>query len=132
MYDSGKVLIGLAIFAAIFLFPFLYNHGSMTPKPEPKLDTPAIKQMAVKRCVDDTKFMITTHMQLLNDWRDQALRDGDRWYVNKAGEKHWISLQNTCMKCHSNKKDFCDKCHTYAGVEPYCWDCHFDPNGSEL
>ncbi len=132
MYDAGKVIIGLAIFACIFLFPFLYNHGSAAPQPKPSLDTPAIKALPQKKCVEDTKFMITTHMQFLNDWRDQALRDGNRWYVNKEGKKVWISLQNTCLKCHSNKKEFCDKCHNYAGVDPYCWDCHYDPNGSKL
>ena len=132
MYDSGKVIIGLLIFAGIFLFPFVYQHGSRAEKPKPSLDTPAIKALPVKKCVEETKFMITTHMQFLNDWRDQALRDGNRWYVNKAGKKVWISLQNTCMKCHSNKKDFCDKCHNYAAVQPYCWDCHYDPNGSKL
>ena len=132
MYDSGKVIIGLLIFAGIFLFPFLYSHGSPAVKPKPSLDTPAIKALPEKKCVEDTQFMITTHMQFLNDWRDQALRDGKRWYVNKEGKKVWISLQNTCLKCHSNKKEFCNKCHNYAGVDPYCWDCHYDPNGSKL
>ena len=132
MYDTGKVIIGLAIFACIFLFPFLFNHGVAAPEPKPNLDTPAIKALSEKKCVEDTKFMTTTHMQFLNDWRDQALRDGNRWYVNKEGKKVWISLQNTCLKCHSNKKEFCDKCHNYAGVDPYCWDCHYDPNGSKL
>ena len=132
MYDRGKVIAGLVIFAFIFLFPFLYNHGSASPQPKPSLDTPAIKALAQKKCVEDKQFMITTHMQFLNDWRDQALREGNRWYVNKEGKKIWISLQNTCLRCHSNKKEFCDKCHNYAAVNPYCWDCHIDPNGSKL
>jgi len=127
MYDSGKVIIGLLIFAGIFLFPFIYDHGTPIPKPKPKLDTPEIKALVEKKCVEATPFMIAHHMQFLNDWRDQALRVGNRWYVNKEGKKIWISLQNTCLKCHSNKKDFCNKCHDYAGVDPYCWDCHIDP-----
>ncbi len=132
MYDSGKVIVGLLIFAGIFLFPFVYQHGAPAKQPKPSLDTPAIKALPVKKCVEDKQFMITTHMQFLNDWRDEALREGNRWYVNKQGKKVWISLQNTCLKCHSNKKDFCDKCHNYAAVQPYCWDCHYDPNGSKL
>ncbi len=132
MYDTGKVITGLVIFVGIFTFAFWYTAGTAAPRPEPKLDTPEIQKMAKKQCVEDTQFMITTHMQLLNKLRDQALRDGNRWYVNSKGEKVWISLQNTCLKCHSNKKDFCDKCHNYAGVDPYCWDCHIDPNRSEL
>jgi hypothetical protein len=38
-----------------------------------------------------------------------------------------MSLQNSCMKCHSNKKEFCDKCHNYVAVKPYCWSCHIAP-----
>ncbi|HID97609.1 MAG TPA: hypothetical protein EYP57_05405, partial [Thermodesulfobacteriaceae bacterium] len=94
-------------------------------------DTPAIQQLEKKECVENTAFMRSTHMQLLNDWRDQALREGNREYVNHKGEKITISLQNTCMKCHSNKEAFCDKCHTYAGVKPYCWDCHIAPKGNK-
>ncbi len=132
MYDSGKVIIGLVIFFGFFTFAFWYNMGKAAPAPKPKLDTPVIKKMVKKQCIESTHFMRTTHMQLLNHLRDQALRQGNRWYTNKRGEKVWISLQNTCLKCHSNKKEFCDKCHNYVGVDPYCWDCHFDPNRSKL
>ena len=38
-----------------------------------------------------------------------------------------ISLAGTCMKCHSNKAEFCDRCHDYAGVSPDCWSCHVAP-----
>jgi hypothetical protein len=34
---------------------------------------------------------------------------------------------NTCMQCHTSKKKFCDTCHAYASVTPYCWDCHLAP-----
>ena len=37
------------------------------------------------------------------------------------------SLQNGCMKCHTSKVKFCDTCHEYASVKPYCWDCHLAP-----
>ena len=49
-------------------------------------------------------------------------------------EKHWGSfslaferMRQHCMKCHTNKEKFCDECHTYAAVKPYCWDCHIQP-----
>ncbi len=123
MYDSGKIIAGLVIFAGLLTLPFLMNLGKAAPPPKPKIITKA------KACVEDTHYMRTTHMQLLNEWRDWALRDGHRLYVNEKGEKIGISLQRTCMKCHSNKKDFCDQCHNYADVRPYCWDCHFIPEG---
>ena len=33
-----------------------------------------------------------------------------------------------CLDCHKNKSNFCDKCHDYMGVKPYCWECHADNN----
>jgi hypothetical protein len=66
-------------------------------------------------------------MKLLNDWRDGALRDGDRAPIIIDGVEYDKSLMNGCMKCHTDKKKFCDECHVYASVKPYCWDCHFLP-----
>ena len=99
----------------------------MSAKPEPKLNTPVIQQLAEKKCVEPKDFMKAEHMQMLNDWRDSAIREGKRTYINSEGKPFYISLQNTCMNCHSNKKEFCDKCHTYAAVKPYCWTCHIEP-----
>ena len=73
------------------------------------------------------EFMRAEHMQILNNWRDAVVRDGDRDQIIISGQKYDKSLQNGCMKCHSNKKDFCDKCHNYVAVKPYCWDCHIAP-----
>jgi len=125
MYDIGKIGVGIIIFLAIALFPIYSNFGKEIKKPDPKLDTPVIQQLAEKKCVESKEFMRAEHMQLLNHWRDSALRDGNRLYVGAEGRKYEISLQRSCMKCHSNKKKFCDECHSYAAVKPYCWDCHF-------
>ncbi len=123
MNDKPKIVIGLIIFFAVFTFPFWYNHGTASSVPEPKL-TDKAKQ--AKQCVRDTEFMRTEHMQLLDEWRDTVVRDAERVYeIN--GKEYNASLSNTCMDCHSNKADFCDKCHDYASVEPYCWDCHKYP-----
>jgi hypothetical protein len=127
MYDAWKILVGLAIFLGLFTFAFWMNAGRAAPVPEPKIDTPEIKKMAVKQCVEDKVYMRTTHMQLVNVWRDEALRENNREFINQKGEKYVISLQNTCLKCHSNKKEFCDACHNYTAVAPYCWDCHIVP-----
>jgi len=70
---------------------------------------------------------VESHMQMLNDWRDQAIRNGQRVYVATDGKEYVVSLQNTCMDCHNNKTKFCDQCHNYAGVTPYCWECHIEP-----
>ncbi|MBF0506215.1 MAG: sulfate reduction electron transfer complex DsrMKJOP subunit DsrJ [Nitrospirae bacterium] len=127
MYDSGKIITGLLVFVAIVSFPFVYSRGTNIVKPEPKIDTPVIQQMAVKQCVQPRAFMRAEHMQLLNDWRDSVVRDGNRVYVGFGGKQYNMSLQNTCMHCHSNKKEFCDSCHNFMSVKPYCWDCHIAP-----
>ncbi len=124
MYDSGKIIIGLVIFVGFMTFPIWYTAGKAAPIPQPELPKQG-------KCVESKAFMRAAHMQLLLDWRDQALREGNRWYVNKRGEKVWISLQNSCMKCHPNKDKFCDRCHTYVSVKPYCWDCHYTPKESK-
>ncbi|MBI3600479.1 MAG: sulfate reduction electron transfer complex DsrMKJOP subunit DsrJ [Nitrospinae bacterium] len=123
MYDGNKIITGLIIFACLVTFPFLYNFGKANAKPDPKLDTPVIQQMKEKRCIETKEFMRANHMQLLDEWRE-AVRDGKRVYVNSKGENYKISLQNTCLKCHSNTKEFCDECHDYMSVKIYCWDCH--------
>jgi hypothetical protein len=135
IYDSGKIFVGLIIFLGLVLFPFYSHLGKAVAKPEPKVDTPAIlqweKDHGKKECVESKAFMRAEHMKLLNDWRDSAVRDGQRLYVNSEGRQFTISLQNTCMHCHSNKKKFCDECHTYMAVNPYCWTCHIAPKEKE-
>ncbi|HWR72405.1 MAG TPA: sulfate reduction electron transfer complex DsrMKJOP subunit DsrJ, partial [Nitrospirota bacterium] len=72
------------------------------------------------------------HMQILNNWRDSVVRDNKRQYVSDTSKRHFnMSLQNECMQCHSNKKKFCDECHNYLAVKPFCWDCHIAPKEDE-
>jgi hypothetical protein len=132
MYNGGKIIIGLIIFIGLFGFPIFYNMGKTAQMPEPKLDTPVINALDEKRCVESKEYMRANHMQLLNNWRDSVLRDGNLVYESRSGKKYVMSLQNTCMHCHSNKKEFCDKCHTYTNVKPYCWTCHIPPKEKEI
>ena len=67
-------------------------------------------------------------MVLLNEWRDDVLRDGDRVAVTVDGKEYRKGLQMACMECHTNKEKFCDSCHEYTSVKPYCWDCHLTPD----
>ena len=126
MYDKGKIVIGIVIFVLLFTSPFWYSSlpGKSSAAPEREL-TPKAKQ--AKQCVEPKQFMVESHMQMLNQWRDGAIREGNRVYVASDGKEYVVSLQNTCMECHSNKTKFCDQCHNYAGVTPYCWQCHIEP-----
>ena len=121
MHDAGKVLSGLVIFLAIVASPMWYQtlKGEPVGSPDFKIDSES------PVCVATTAYMRSLHMDLLNDWRDEAVRDGDRIYVGLEGVEYEKSIGGTCLgSCHSNQEDFCDRCHEYVGAEVYCWDCH--------
>ncbi len=126
MYNGGKIIFGLIIFLALVTFPFYSNMGKSAKKAMPSLDTPAIHALAKKECVRSGKYMRKNHMKVLDQWRDEVVREGKREKINVGGREIDKSLQNGCLKCHSNKEQFCTEGHKYAGVAPYCWDCHFD------
>jgi hypothetical protein len=121
MYDSGKIIPGIILFVGLFTFPLWSNLGKAAPAPKPELPK------TEKVCVMDTAFMKTEHMVLLNDWRDKVVREANRVWVGPDGKEYQMSLQNSCMQCHASKAKFCDQCHNYAGVKPYCWECHLEP-----
>jgi len=124
MYDGGKIIAGLIIGLILLLFPFFYNAGKASKAPEPELTH---KAKEAGECIEPKSFMTTQHMKLLDKWRNEAVRDADRYYTSSNGKIYNKSLQLTCMECHSNKTKFCDQCHNYMGVAPFCWDCHVEP-----
>lgn len=127
MNDKKKIIAGLVIFIAVITFPFWYDHGKAAPAPELVLTA---KAKAAGSCVMPTAYMKANHMRLLEVWRHDVVRNGDRVFINPQGKAYTMSLSNTCLDCHSNKAEFCDRCHNYASVRPYCWDCHQDnPKG---
>ena len=129
MWDKAKILAWVVVFVVLVALPFYYNIVKSSSMQEVSLDTPVINKMTKKQCVKDADVMRKNHMKLLDEWRNDVVRDGEREYGIIDGVKYEKSLQKTCMKCHSNKKDFCDRCHTYVDVKPYCWNCHIAPEG---
>lgn len=123
MHDSAKIITGLVIFLVLVTFPFWFSRaaGKADYVPEPEL--PADQEA----CVESKDYMRSYHMDLLNQWRDAVVRDGQRIYLSSNGQKFEMSLSGTCMQCHVSKASFCDQCHNYVGVSPYCWDCHVEP-----
>ena len=121
MYDGGKIITGIIIGLILVGFPVWYNVGSAAPKPDIKLP------VKTKQCVESKDYMRNNHMQVLDLWRDSVVRTAKRVYVTADGRAFNMSLQNTCLNCHSNKKEFCDKCHNYLAVNPYCFSCHIVP-----
>ena len=118
MYDGAKIIPGLIIFVGLATFAIWYGAGDAKQVPKPE------KPVGYTNCVKPTQEMKESHMSLLNEWRDEVIREGKREQVEAGGKMYEKSLQNGCMHCHTSKEKFCDVCHSYASVRPYCWDCH--------
>jgi len=130
MYDSGKIITGLIIFVGLFTAPVWYNliEGKAAMN-KPSLSLPNNENQ--NECVAGTETMIADHMIILNTWRNDVVRNGKRNYYNQNHKIFEMSLTKTCFNCHTNKSHFCDQCHNYAGVNPYCFGCHNVPQNLE-
>jgi hypothetical protein len=100
-----------------------HGAGETAYKLEPKIVT------AEKQCVESREYMRAKHMDLLKQWQESAVREGKRIYVATDGKRYEMSLTRTCLECHRNTAEFCDRCHNYVMVEYVrprfeCWDCH--------
>jgi len=73
-----------------------------------------------EKCVinTDTEWVRRNHMDFLHDKRNLTVREGVR-----NPEESFLA----CKTCHVSREQFCDKCHTYVGVKPDCFDCHNYP-----
>jgi hypothetical protein len=122
MNDKPRIFVGLAIALVVLTFPYWYALAAGHHEPRPELKLPAGGQ-----CVRATKWMRAHHMDLLNQWRDEVVRQGASTPIEVNGHQVHKSLTRGCMSCHVDRGNFCTKCHTYANVRPVCWDCHVEP-----
>ena len=111
MHDAGKIIPGLIIFLLLVTFPIWYTAARGQSGHRPELEYPAGEE----KCVESKEYMRAWHMDLLNEWRDSVVRHGERTYTAGDHQTYDMSLQGTCMKCHTNKASFCDRCHGYVG-----------------
>ena len=127
MYDAGKIIIGLIIFVVLFTSPIWINLAGGASSAEPELE-----KAKGTDCVLPASEMKARHMDLLNQWRDDVVRRGERIHVAPNGRKYNMSLSKTCLDCHASKANFCDRCHSYLAVDPYCWSCHIFTEPKEV
>ena len=120
MNEKILILAGLSIFLLGVTFPFWQ---SVEPEDLPKV----AMETKGDQCVAPAAYMRKNHMLLLNTWRDSVVRDGERFHIMPDGSRGEKSLTKTCLGCHVSKKQFCEECHTYASVKPYCGGCHVVP-----
>ncbi|NIW24446.1 MAG: cytochrome C, partial [Gammaproteobacteria bacterium] len=115
MHDAGKVLAGLVVFLAIATSPMWYHAASGADAKPPELSISAASQ----QCLAPTEYMRAFHMDMLDAWRDEAVRTSDTTYVGLDGKSYEKNLAGTCLgECHADKDQFCDRCHEYVGAEP--------------
>lgn len=122
MYDGWKIIIGILVFILVFTIPLWLNIVNKASTDIPELELPS----DYKECIASKEYMRAYHMDILDEWRDKVVRQDIRMF-NFKDQVLEMSLTKTCMKCHDSKQNFCDRCHNYFGVKPYCWDCHITP-----
>lgn len=139
MSDKPIIIAGLAVFVVLATFPFWYP---LVPPPVAGEEVSAPDReypQHAPRCVEKREWMAANHMNLLKQWREEVVRDGDKEPYKSAdfGTPHLKSLTDTCMDCHSAKEmvdekgnTSCVQCHSFAGVEPDCWNCHIELKGN--
>ena len=125
--DAIPAIVGLIVFLGLMTFPLWSNLVGGQADYRPDIETPA----GETNCVKSGEYMRAAHMDVLVDWRDKVMRDGERRYVDDYGVERERSLTITCLGCHTNKAEFCDRCHDYLAVKPYCWECHVEPKGGQ-
>lgn len=124
MRDRGLIYAGLVAFLVLITYPFWHNLQAGVTSKGPELRRPE----QAKQCVMPLSYMRTSHMDLLADWRENSVRNGVKIFSASDGRTYNVSLTGTCLsQCHVSKEEFCDRCHNYASVSNYCWDCHVDP-----
>jgi hypothetical protein len=130
MSDKPRIIVGIVIALIILTAPFwyaLYSQAAGTREPPPEVALPE----GQSQCVEDAAYMRAHHMDLLDEWRDAVVRDGDAEPVVVDGKEYPKSLTKGCMACHTSRQDFCNACHDYAAVVPNCWECHVEPEHLE-
>ena len=118
------IIVVLASFAGLFVYSRV---GAQAGWP-PKLEAPPKGE---KQCVESKEYMRRHHVDLLIQWRDRRVREGALKYIASDGKEYTMSLSQTCLGCHSNKAQFCDRCHDQMGVQPPCFDCHVQAEKGE-
>lgn len=122
MYDSGKIIAGLIVFVGLISSPFWYDGFSGPAHKNPDIVLPTGKNQ--QECVESQSFMLKNHMRLLNEWRQAVVREGKTTYTSTTGKTYAMNLEESCLNCHLNTSEFCDRCHNYMGVSLTCWSCH--------
>ena len=98
--------------------------------PVPTVPEATARFSETQGCVEPTEEMRKNHMKMMLHKRDQTMHEGIRTPQHSLDE---------CINCHvpeqnaegqvvriDSKEHFCNSCHSYAGVDIDCFQCHAD------
>jgi hypothetical protein len=135
MLSSRLWLAGLVMVGILFWAPFMANAqesscGSAEESDEAsdcRVPMPIHPEGKGEHCVKEIPFMRRNHMNLILHKRNLTMRQGIRTPE--------FSLKE-CVACHAKQRpdgsyipvddpdQFCRSCHSYAGIQPDCFQCH--------
>jgi hypothetical protein len=125
MQDGGRI-VGGVILSLLFGAGPAWISSVRAAGPRPQLSAP----VSESRCISPAYRMRLEHPALLAEWRQQAVRGGERFHQTEDGRMVRISLNGTCLGCHGSAAGFCERCHQDVGVSITCWGCHSTLPGS--
>jgi len=104
--DRPLILAGLTLFVGLVTTPS-GTALSTEKRPSPLRRSNSLPGKAVRRA---TSYMRSSHMRLLEDWRNEAVRDGQRQFVAFNG-KTYDKNPNPHLRhaCHTDRKEFCGR-----------------------
>ncbi|HEX7507400.1 MAG TPA: sulfate reduction electron transfer complex DsrMKJOP subunit DsrJ [Polyangia bacterium] len=118
MHDAGRIVGGMGIVLFAIAGPLWVGSAR------------GVKTVVLAKaeggdpCIQPREEMRKNHPALLADWRERVVRLGDRVHRSENGLDVRISLTGTCLGCHGQASEFCDKCHAQVAVSLSCWQCH--------
>ena len=120
---NGPVLLA-SILVVILLIPFGYSlvRGVAAQGDEPP-ERPDPQKYGTSCVVDEARGIITNEDMRFRHW--ELLR-GIREDVVRYGKRGDVGLY-MCQNCHTNREQFCDRCHQATSLTPDCFDCHYYP-----
>ena len=90
-------------------------------------EMPEIPRGRGDRCVEPTDVMRKNHMEFILHQRDLTVRQGirtSRYSLTGCIACHVQTDQTGAFIPVDAENQFCDVCHSYAGLEPDCFTCH--------